>query len=132
MPETPSRRSKHEPTSDGLTPASAHNTNKWYNKSALSEIMCSLSFETAEITVSVASSPTFCAIRDRPREKSFAEGLSTADEVNDARTKLLGAQIARRVAAYRFVAAWAALNGIAGTMHEFESSANRSDNIFER
>ena len=55
-----------------------------------------------------------------------------ADEVNDARTKLLGAQIARRVAAYRFVAAWAALNGIAGTMHEFESSANRSDNIFER
>ena len=68
----------------------------------------------------------------RLREKSFAEGLSTADEVNDARTKLLGAQIARRVAAYRFVAAWAALNGIAGTMHEFESSANRSDNIFER
>ena len=68
----------------------------------------------------------------RLREKSFAEGLSTADEVNDARNKLLGAQIARRVAAYRFVAAWAALNGIAGTMHEFESSANRSDNIFER
>ena len=68
----------------------------------------------------------------RLRQKSFSEGLSTADELNDARTKLLGAQIARRVAAYRFVAAWAALNGIAGTMHEFESSANRSDNIFER
>ena len=66
------------------------------------------------------------------REKSFAEGLSAADDVNDARNKLLAAQIARRVAAYRFVAAWAALNGLAGTMHEFESSIGRSDNILER
>ena len=41
----------------------------------------------------------------RLREKSFSEGLSTADEVNDARTKLLAAEIARRVAAYRFVVA---------------------------
>lgn len=68
----------------------------------------------------------------RLREKSFAEGLSAADDVNDARNKLLAAQIARRVAAYRFVAAWAALNGLAGTMHEFESSIGRSDNILER
>ena len=68
----------------------------------------------------------------RLREKSFSEGLSTADDVNDARNKLLAAQIARRLAAYRFVAAWAALNGIAGTMHEFESSLARVDNIIER
>lgn len=67
----------------------------------------------------------------RLREKSFAEGLSTATEVNDARTKLLGAEIARRLAAYRFVAAWAALNGIAGTMNEFVESITRSDNIIE-
>ncbi len=67
----------------------------------------------------------------RLREKSFSEGLSRADEVNDARNKLLEAQIARRLAAYRFVAAWAALNGVAGTMHDFESSIRRSDNIFE-
>lgn len=68
----------------------------------------------------------------RLRQKSFAEGLSTADEVNDARNKLLGAEVARRLAAYRFVAAWAALNGIAGTMNEFVESITRSDNIIEK
>ena len=68
----------------------------------------------------------------RLREKSFSEGLSTADEVNDARNKLLGAEVARRLAAYRFVAAWAALNGIAGTMNEFVESITRSDNIIEK
>ncbi len=68
----------------------------------------------------------------RLREKSFAEGLMTADDVNDARTKLLGAQIARRVAAYRFVVAWATLHGIAGNMNEFVESMSRNDNIFEK
>lgn len=68
----------------------------------------------------------------RLREKSFAEGLSTADDVNDARTKLLAAQVARRVAAYRFVVAWAMLNAVAGDMNAFEASAQRKTNIFEQ
>lgn len=67
----------------------------------------------------------------RLREKSFSEGLSTADEVNDARTKLLAAQIARRVAAYRFVVAWAILHAASGDMNAFEESVTRQTNIFE-
>lgn len=67
----------------------------------------------------------------RLREKSFSEGLSTADEVNDARTKLLAAEIARRVAAYRFVVAWAMLNAACGDMNAFEQSVTRQTNIFE-
>lgn len=67
----------------------------------------------------------------RLREKSFSEGLSTADEVNDARTKLLAAQIARRVAAYRFVVAWAMLHAASGDMNAFEESVTRQTNIFE-
>ena len=68
----------------------------------------------------------------RLREKSFAEGLSTADDVNDARNKLLAAQIARRVAAYRFVVAWAMLNAASGDMNAFEESVTRQTNLFER
>ena len=67
----------------------------------------------------------------RLREKGFSEGLSTADEVNDARTKLLAAEIARRVAAYRFVVAWAMLNAACGDMNAFEQSVTRPTNIFE-
>ena len=67
----------------------------------------------------------------RLREKGFSEGLSTADEVNDARTKLLAAEIARRVAAYRFVVAWAMLNAVSGDMNAFELSVTRQTNIFE-
>lgn len=67
----------------------------------------------------------------RLREKGFSEGLSTADEVNDARTKLLAAEIARRVAAYRFVVAWAMLNAACGDMNAFEQSVTRQTNIFE-
>lgn len=67
----------------------------------------------------------------RLREKGFFEGLSTADEVNDARTKLLAAEIARRVAAYRFVVAWAMLNAACGDMNAFEQSVTRQTNIFE-
>lgn len=68
----------------------------------------------------------------RLRERSFAEGLSTADEVNEARSKLLAAEVARRVAAYRFVAAWAALNGIAGSMNDFVDSMSNPTNIIEK
>ena len=67
----------------------------------------------------------------RLREKGFSEGLSTADEVNDARTKLLAAEIARRVAAYRFVVAWAMLNAACGDINAFEQSVTRQTNIFE-
>ena len=67
----------------------------------------------------------------RLREKGFSEGLSTADEVNDARTKLLAAEIARRAAAYRFVVAWAMLNAACGDMNAFEQSVTRQTNIFE-
>lgn len=67
----------------------------------------------------------------RLREKGFSEGLSTADEVNDARTKLLAAEIARRLAAYRFVVAWAMLNAACGDMNAFEQSVTRQTNIFE-
>ena len=67
----------------------------------------------------------------RLRERGFSEGLSTADEVNDARTKLLAAEIARRVAAYRFVVAWAMLNAACGDMNAFEQSVTRQTNIFE-
>lgn len=67
----------------------------------------------------------------RLREKGFSEGLSTADEVNDARTKLLAAEIARRVATYRFVVAWAMLNAACGDMNAFEQSVTRQTNIFE-
>lgn len=68
----------------------------------------------------------------RLREKSFAEGLSTADDVNDARNKLLAARIARSVAAYRFVVAWAYLNAASGDMNAFEESVTRQTNIFEK
>ena len=67
----------------------------------------------------------------RLREKGFSEGLSTADEVNDARTKLLAAEIARLVAAYRFVVACAMLNAVSGDMNAFEQSVTRQTNIFE-
>jgi outer membrane protein TolC len=65
------------------------------------------------------------------REKAFAEGLSTANDLDDARTRLIGAEIARRVAAYKFVLAWATLHAIAGRMDEFVISASSGANILE-
>ncbi|MCF0254436.1 MAG: TolC family protein, partial [Duodenibacillus sp.] len=66
------------------------------------------------------------------RTKAFAEGLGTALDVSEARSKLLGAQIARKVAAYRFVVAWATLHAIAGDTEGFVDSAARSTNTIER
>jgi hypothetical protein len=43
----------------------------------------------------------------------------------------VGAEIARRVAAYRFVVSWAMLHAVTGTMDEFVLSANDHSNIFE-
>jgi outer membrane protein TolC len=68
----------------------------------------------------------------RMREKAFSEGLSTANDLDDARTRLIGAEIARRVAAYKFVLAWASLHAVAGRMDEFVISASDSSNILEK
>ena len=61
------------------------------------------------------------------REKSFAEGLSTALDVSTARTQLIGAEIARCAAAYKFVAGWASLHAAAGVMPDFVASLSRPD-----
>lgn len=53
------------------------------------------------------------------RERSFKEGLSTVDDVNDARNKLIEAEVARRVAAYRFVVAYSLLHAASGRMLDF-------------
>lgn len=61
------------------------------------------------------------------REASFAEGLSTATDVDTARTKLTGAELARRAAAYKFVVSWAMLHATAGAMPDFVNSLTRND-----
>lgn len=61
------------------------------------------------------------------REASFAEGLSTAIDVREARTQLVGAQIAQRGAAYKFVVSWAMLHGTAGVMPDFLTTLDRPD-----
>lgn len=63
----------------------------------------------------------------RLREKSFAEGLSTALDLNTARSQLTGAEIARRGAAYKFVVSWAMLHAASGDMPGFLASLSRSD-----
>ena len=63
----------------------------------------------------------------RMREKSFAEGLSTALDVSNARTQMIGAEIARCAAAYKFVAGWTALHAASGAMPDFIASLSRSD-----
>lgn len=63
----------------------------------------------------------------RLREASFAEGLSTALDLREARTQLVGAEIAQRAAAYKFVVSWAMLHAAAGVMPDFESSLQRPD-----
>lgn len=61
------------------------------------------------------------------REASFAEGLSNAVDVDTARTKLTGAEVARRAAAYKFVVSWAMLHASAGAMPDFINSLSRND-----
>lgn len=63
----------------------------------------------------------------KARQASFAEGLSTAIDVSQARTLLVGAQIAERAAAFKFVAGWAMLHAAAGDMPGFVNSLSRSD-----
>ena len=61
------------------------------------------------------------------RERSFKEGLSTVDDVNDARNKLIAAQVAQRVAAYRFVVAYSLLHAASGRMMDLMNTFGRSD-----
>ena len=61
------------------------------------------------------------------REAAFAEGLSTATDVDTARTQLTGAEIARRAAAYKFVVSWAMLHAASGHMPAFADTLTRSD-----
>ncbi len=68
----------------------------------------------------------------RMRESAFANGLSTANEVWDARTKLTGAQIEQKVAAYRFVVAWSELNAATGSMKPFIDSLSEPGRITVR
>ena len=63
----------------------------------------------------------------RLREKSFNEGLSTVDDVNDARNKLIAAEVASRVAAYRFVVAFSLLHAASGSMLDFMDTFSRPD-----
>ena len=63
----------------------------------------------------------------RLREASFAEGLSTATDVDTARTQLIGAEIARRAAAYKFVVSWAMLHAASGSMPAFADTLTRAD-----
>ena len=65
----------------------------------------------------------------RLRERSFKEGLSTVDDVNDARNKLIAAQVAQRVAAYRFVVAYSLLHAASGRMMDFMNAFGRPDVI---
>ena len=67
----------------------------------------------------------------RMRKAAFASGLATSNEVWDARTKLTGAKVEQKVAAYKFVVAWAALNSAAGTMEQFNESAASGSRIVE-
>lgn len=61
------------------------------------------------------------------RQRSFAEGLSTALDVNEARNARFKAELGRRVAAYEFVLAYGALHAVAGRMSDFAVAARGAD-----
>ena len=63
----------------------------------------------------------------RLRQKAFAEGLSSANDVDIARTQYLAAEVSRRLAAYQFICQWALLNASAGDFDAFGSSLTRTD-----
>lgn len=92
----------------------------------LNSVQTKLQYETTASTVELAHENL------RLREKAFREGLATATEVNEARNQLTASEIARRVASYRFIVAWASLNAIAGTMDNFVQSISNSTNYIEK
>ena len=74
-----------------------------------------------------ASTVALAAENLKLRQISFNEGLSTALDVREARTQLIGAQIAQRAAAYKFVVAWVRLHAASGVMPEFMQTLTRAD-----
>lgn len=66
----------------------------------------------------------------RLHERSFSEGLATVDDLNDARNKLIAAQVARSVAAYRFVVAYSLLHASSGQMVSFADAFNNPKTVF--
>ncbi len=68
----------------------------------------------------------------RLRDKAFKEGMSTIDDVNDARNKLIGAEVAQRVAAYRFVVSYSLLHAACGKMNDFLTVFNRADLVVQK
>ena len=68
----------------------------------------------------------------RLRDKAFEEGMSTIDDVNDARNKLIGAEVAQRVAAYRFVVSYSLLHAACGKMNDFLTVFDRADWVAQK
>lgn len=68
----------------------------------------------------------------RLRDKAFKEGMSTIDDVNDARNKLIGAEVAQRVAAYRFVVSYSLLHAASGQMNDFLTVFDRADFVVQK
>lgn len=66
----------------------------------------------------------------RLHERSFTEGLATVDDLNDARNKLITAEVARSVAAYRFVVAYSLLHAASGQMVSFADAYNNPKTVF--
>lgn len=91
------------------------------------EVAWRLSQEAAEQYRLTASGVSLAKENLRLREKSFAEGLSTAVDVNEARTMLMLAETGRRLAAFEFDLAYAALHAASGRMNEFAAQARGPD-----
>lgn len=77
--------------------------------------------------VSTASNVELATENLRLRTKAFSEGLSTANDVDIARTQLLATELSRRVAAYEFIVSWALLHATSGVMEDFYASLKRPD-----
>lgn len=91
------------------------------------EVAWRLSQEAAEQYRLTASGVTLARENLRLREKSFAEGLSAAVDVNEARSMLLLAETGRRLAAFEFAVAYAALHAVSGRMDDFAAQARGPD-----
>lgn len=68
----------------------------------------------------------------RLREKAFSEGLSSASDVTVARNTLLAAELALRVASYRFVVSWATLNALSGNFDGFLTTMDTKNKYTRR
>lgn len=64
------------------------------------------------------------------RSAAFAQGLSTATDLDNARTKVTGAELARRAAAFKFVMNLVMLHAASGTMMDLPQDLNRNDIVY--